>query len=122
MNTYTNLPLSQNNVEKTLQIFNNYFDQPITVKNNDLVALTGFFESRGFDKTAADTAASVIIMQAYKDSFDVMQILDSLKGLDNVEISGLVAEILNFNRLKTSFLGIVQQSIVSTEVLRNIIP
>jgi hypothetical protein len=124
MTLYTNLPIDRpvSNSEKTLQIFNTYFDQPITVKNNDLVALTGFFESKGFDKAAADTAASVIISQSYKDSYDVMQVLDSLKGLETIELSGLVTEIINFNRLKTSLLGIVQNSIPSIEVIRNILP
>jgi hypothetical protein len=124
MTSYTNLPAdrSQNDTEKTLQIFNTYFDQPITVKNNDLVALTGFFESKGFGKAAADTAASAIITQAYRDSYDVMQVLDSLKGLESVELSGLVSEIINFNRLKTSLLGVAQSSAPSIEVTRSILP
>ena len=49
-----------------------------------------------------------------------MQILDTLKGFDNVEISALVSEILNYNRFKTSFLGYTQSFVINDEVLRNI--
>ena len=50
-----------------------------------------------------------------------MQILDTLKGLNDVEISGLVAELLNYNRVKTSSLGYAQTFQTNAEVSRNIL-
>jgi hypothetical protein len=50
-----------------------------------------------------------------------MQILDTLKGLDSVEISALVAEILNYNRFKTSYLGYALAFTPRIEVSRNIV-
>lgn len=45
-----------------------------------------------------------------------------MKGLNNVEISALVAEIINYTRFKTSFLGYGQTYITNVEVDRNVLP
>ena len=51
-----------------------------------------------------------------------MEILSTLSGLSNVEISSLVGEILNYNRFKTSSLGISQLYAPADSVVRNILP
>ena len=48
------------------------------------------------------------------------QILDTLKGLDNVQLSGLVSEILNYNRFKSSSLGYADKPQPHPEIQRNI--
>lgn len=122
--TLTNIPSSNkstSNSDATLKVFNQYFQAPINLNNSELVAATGFFEKRGFGGPAADTIAIAILTQAATDGFSAMQILDTLSGLDNVQISSLVAEVLNYNRFKTSAIGVVQLYTASTEVLRNIV-
>lgn len=122
-NVYSNLPIQKNQVSSsdlTLQAFNNYYSKPIEIQVDTLQAMSGFFQSKGFDPTASDSIAIVIISQAKKDSYNPMQILDTLRGLDNVELSALVSEILNYNRYKTSFLGYAQNFVTPDEVLRNI--
>jgi hypothetical protein len=59
--------------------------------------------------------------QAKKDGYNPMQILDTLTGVDSVEISALVAEILNYNRVKTSFLGYSKEFTPHDEVQRNVL-
>lgn len=120
-NIYSNLP--QNNVDKeaTVQFFDAYYSQPLELNANVLSAVKGFFENRGFDVSSSETIALIIIKQAKKDGYNPMEIIDTLKGLDNVEISALVAEILNFNRVKTSFLGYAREFVVNNEIKRNII-
>jgi hypothetical protein len=49
-----------------------------------------------------------------------MQILDTLRGLDNVQLSGLVSEILNYNRFKSSSLGYADKPQPHPEIQRNI--
>jgi hypothetical protein len=51
-----------------------------------------------------------------------MSLLDTLKGLDSVDLSALVAEIMNYNRLKTSFLGYATKFTPHNEIVRNILP
>ena len=84
--------------------------------------MKSFFTSRGFETSAAESVVIVIIKQAKKDGYNPMEILDTLKGLTNVEISALVSEIVNNNRLKTSFLGYGLAFEPNFEVARNILP
>jgi len=123
MTTLSNLPKpkSTSNSDATLKVFNQYFDLPIELNNTELVAMTGFFAARGFDEVAAESTAITILTQAKKDNFSGMQVMDTLSGLDTVSISNLVAEILNFNRFKTSIIGVTQLSTPSAEVIRNIV-
>ena len=121
--TLTNIPVTKpaSSSDSTLKVFNQYFQSPIELNNNELVATIGFFEKRGFGGSAAENIAIAILTQAKKDGFSAMQIIDTLSGLDNVQISSLVAEILNYNRYKTSAIGVVQLYTASSEILRNII-
>jgi hypothetical protein len=122
--TYNNIPQSRNesNSDLTVRVFDQYFQAPIDLNNNELIAMIGFFETRGFDKDSAESTALVILKQAKKDNYSPMQIMDTLTGLSNVEISGLVAEILNYNRFKTSSLGVSQLYSPADDVVRNILP
>jgi len=120
---YSNIPSkkSSSDSNQTVEFFNNYYREPIAVNYNNVSTMVGFFQNRGFDTAAAENCAIVILTQAAQDKYDPMQLLDTLKGLDNVEISGLVAEILNFNRINTSLLGTVQKFTPSIEVTRQVL-
>ena len=118
--TYNNLPAKSASDTAIVQAFDAYSSAPLEIDASTIDAMRGFFTSRGFDKTAAESVSVVIIRQAKKDGYNPMQILDSLKGLDSVEISALVAEIINYNRFKTSFLGYALAFSANQEVARNI--
>jgi hypothetical protein len=121
--TYNNVPNQKaaSNSDQTIQAFDQYYQTPIELNNNELVAMTGFFEKRGFEINAAESTALVILQQAKKDGFNAMQVMDTLSGLTPIEISSLVAEILNYNRFKTSSLGTAQHYAPSEEITRNIL-
>lgn len=124
MTVYNNLPQSKtvgSSSDATVRVFDQYYQTPIDLNNNELVAMTGFFEKRGFTNIAAESTAIVILKQAKKDKINAMQIIDTLSGLNTVEISGLVAEILNYNRFKTSLIGVAQLYSPADEVSRNIV-
>jgi hypothetical protein len=121
-NSYSNLPQkSTSSNDPTIQAFDTYYSKPFELDANTLAAMTGFFGSRGFEESAAESIAVIIMKQAKQDGYNPMSILDTLKGLDNVEISALVGEILNFNRVKTSFLGYANQFTPPAEITRNIV-
>ena len=42
------------------------------------------------------------------DKLNVQQLLDTLSGVTNVQLSVIVAQILNINRSKTSAIGFVR--------------
>jgi hypothetical protein len=120
---YNNLPSEPKNKSSsdlTIQAFDTYYSKPLEISVDILNSMSGFFQSKGFEQVASENIAMVIIKQAKKDGYNPMQILDTLKGFDNVEISALVSEILNYNRFKTSFLGYTQSFVINDEVLRNI--
>lgn len=116
---YSNLPPSKSSA--MVQIFDAYTNKPLELEASILTAMKGFFTSRGFEDQSAESISVIIIKQAKNDGYNPMVILDTLKGLDNVEISALVSEILNFNRFKSSFLGYARQFNTADEVKRNIL-
>ena len=83
--------------------------------------MQAFFEKRGFGKASAEFTSSIIISQATLDGYNPIALLDTLKSLSDEGISGIVAEILNNNRFKTSALGIYFGFSSPDEIQRNII-
>lgn len=106
--------------EEVKEFFNRYFTEKISVSSNKIDAVVGFFTKRGFDTVSANNVAAVLIEQAKIDDVEIFTLLDTLKGLQDVEISGLVAEILNYNRSKSSIIGFKVERTNRTE-LRNIV-
>lgn len=103
------------------QFFNNYFNDTLAFPSNDVDAVVGFFESRGFDRTASISTATVILQQAKIDGVKVFELLDTLKGVDKVQLSYIVTEILNHNRSNTSSLGYKVNTENSLAEKRNIV-
>lgn len=116
-----NLPYKEQIEETTLKAFNSFYSAPIEIDSTVLAAIKGYFTNRGFEPTSAESLAITIITQCKQSGYNPMEILDTLKGLTNVELSGLISEILNYNRLKTSSLGYAQPFSTNPEVARNIL-
>lgn len=120
MSTYSNIPTSVTS-NKTVTAFDNYYSQPIEIDSSVLAAITGYFTSKGFGEVSSESIAVIIITQSKKDGYNPMRILDTLRGLNDVDLSALVSEILNYNRFKTSSLGVAQTIVPNVEVYRNIV-
>jgi hypothetical protein len=118
---YSNIPVSSSNQDKTVQAFDAYGTQPVEMNVTVLAAMKGFFTSRDFGEVAAESIAVTIIRQAVQDGYNPMQILDTLKGIDTVQLSAIVSEILNYNRFKSSSLGYAQPFRPNPEIARNIL-
>jgi hypothetical protein len=103
----SNLPSTEiiDSANQPKKFFNTYYNEGITVSSNIIDAATGFFESRGFDVLAAKAIANVLISQSKVDNVNVFQLIDTLKGLSEVQLSRVVTEILNYNRISISTLG-----------------
>ena len=124
MTYYNNLPQSTglaDSSQETLKVFDAYSTAPLNIDSATFDAMVGFFVSRGFGEDSARSMSYVIIKQAILDNYKPLQLIETLKGLSDVEISGLITEILNYNRFKTSSLGIASPFTPSAEVLRNIV-
>jgi hypothetical protein len=121
---YTNFPIERksDSANLTKQFFDEYFDKPIQIDNDALILFKAHFEKRGFDKSSAEIISAVINVQAKQDGLNPMTILDTLSGLDNVEVNGLITQILNYHRFKSSAIGIYVAPTSSDEAHRNILP
>jgi hypothetical protein len=97
--------------EDALVYFNSYYDNGGTVSytQNEVDAVVGYFLKRGFDKIAAINTGGVLLEQAKRDSVPVFKLLDTLEGINEVQLSNIVAQIINANRRKTSSIGYRQQ-------------
>lgn len=87
------------------KFFSTYYSSGISISVEILDATVSFFEGRGFSTTAAQSISTVLLSQAKIDKINVFTLLDTLKGLNEVQLSRIVREVLNYNRLRISVLG-----------------
>jgi hypothetical protein len=104
------------------EFFDRYFSKTISFPANQIDAVIGFFENRGFDKTAAISTSIVLLEQAKIDNINAFKLIDTLKGLSDIELSNVVAQVLNYNRPRSSSLGFKKSNQQSTFEQRNIVP
>lgn len=121
----SSINLPRNNVQNTDQpvrdFFDRYFQRRIEYSASEVDAVLGFFNKRGFDEASSSSIATVILQQAIVDQVDTFKILDTLKKLDETQLSAFVAEILNLSRVKSSALGFKSRNTANFFEARNII-
>lgn len=122
MTFYNNTPQQKtpDNAAYTLKIFDAYTETPIQVEVTVYEAVIGFFASRGFGDDAAKSISYAIIKESLTKNFSPFQYLDTLKGYDNVQLSGIVATLINSARYKTSSVGTANPFVPRSYVSRNI--
>jgi hypothetical protein len=103
------------------QFFDKYFTKTLTFPTNQVDAVIAFFEKRGFDKSAAISVGTILLNQAKIDNINIFKLLDTLKGLNELQLSAVVTEVLNYNRAKTSTLGYKRETAVDKIEKRNIV-
>lgn len=122
MTITSNLPVNKSDSADAVKLFfDNYFNAPISFPAAEVDAVTGFFKKRGFDSLAANSTAAVLLQQAKIDEVKIFELLDTLEGLNEVQLSAVVAEVLNYNRQKNSVLGFRQQETGELLEKRNIV-
>lgn len=118
-----NLPISQKSADSaanTKKLFNTFYDKQLSYPSNEVDAVIGFLENKGFDKQAARSTGAILLQQAKLDEVKVFELLDTLQGLTKLQLSGTVAQVLNFNREKTSSIGFKVENSVNYLEARNI--
>lgn len=118
----SNLPVEQNgSIEEVKQFFDKFFLQPVSFPSNQIDAVVGFFLKNGFDIQSARSTSIVLLNQARVDNVNVFQLLDTLRTLTDVQLSQVVAQVLNSYREKTSLLGYRVAQISDDYESRNIL-
>lgn len=119
----TNLPLQNNSSNRTevKTFFDKYFQEEISFPASQVDAVVGFFIKQGFSEENAKSTAIVLLNQAKLDNVNVMTLVDTLKSLTSIQLSQVVAQILNSYRENTSVLGYKVEQISDTFESRNIV-
>jgi hypothetical protein len=120
MNSNTGTSNQPDSAKEVKEFFNQYFTGKISFPSNEVDAVIGFFESRGFSKEGSIAVGTVLLQQAKLDDVNVFQLLDTLKKQDEIQLSSVVTEVLNYNREKISTLGYKLDNTVNRTESRNI--
>lgn len=110
----------QDSGKEVRQLFDRYFTKQISLTSNEVDTVVGFFTKRKFTKDAAISVATVILQQAKAENKKVFDLIDTLEGLDEVQLSRLVSAILNNNRSRISALGYKNNYNTETTENRNV--
>lgn len=115
----SNLP--QSDSDEVKQFFDKFFLHQVTFPSNQIDAVLGFFLKRGFDELSARSTAISLLNQSRLENVNVFQLIDSLKGLTDVQLSQVVTEVLNIYRDRRSSLGYKIAVTEETTESRNIV-
>lgn len=117
----SDLPNKEKNSErKVIDFFDSYFTEKQTFAVNQFDACTAFFTSKKFSKEAALTLSQVLLVESRNSNVNVFDLLDTLSGYTQVQLSTLVTTILNARRDKSSKLGFKVSNFGNTIEKRNI--
>lgn len=119
-----NLPTPQSPASSSDEVkvfFDKFFVNEVSFPSNQIDAVVGFFTKNGFDESSARSTGIVILNQARLDGVNVFQLIESLKNLTQVQLSQVVAQVLNSYREKTSLLGYRVAPLVDNYESRNIL-
>lgn len=123
MTLSTNLPLTTatDSAESVKTFFDNYYVKQFTYPADQIDAVVAFFEKKGFDTISSNAIAIVLLQQAKLDNINIFDLINTLKSFDEIKLSALVAEILNYNRQKISALGFKTEDLGEYLETRNIL-
>lgn len=119
----TNLPTQQSldSSQEVRQFFDKFFVHKVSFPSNQIDAVVGFFLKRDFDLDSARSTSIVLLNQARIDNVNVFELIDTLKTLTDVQLSQVVAQVLNAYREKISLLGYRVAPVADTYESRNIL-
>jgi hypothetical protein len=116
-----NLPETQSPAQQMKKFFDRNFNKAVTFPAGDIDASVAFFMKRGFDQTSAMSTAITVLNQARLENVPPFKILDTFKNLTDLQLSQVVAQIVNTYRENTSFLGYRVAPASDTYESRNIL-
>jgi hypothetical protein len=121
MNNLLSKPITDS-ARATQLFFSRYGQAGKEFKPDDVSSTIAFFQNRGFEDDAAILTALNVLKSAKQSRRPIFELLDTLTGLDGVQLSVIVSRILNQNRLPISSLGFRLNVNTTESVSRNIRP
>jgi hypothetical protein len=87
------------------QFFDKFYNEEVSFPAAEIDAVIGFFQRRDFDISSSRTISIVLLNQARSENVNVFTLLETLKSIPTMQLSSVVAQILNSYREKTSLVG-----------------
>ena len=118
-----NLPVKKekDSADPVKRYFNTYYQKQLAYPSNEVDAVIGFLENKGFDKEAAKSTGAILLQQAKIDGLKVFELIDTLGGLNKLQLSFTVAQVINFNRQRISSLGFRVDNTTTPVEARNLV-
>lgn len=101
--------------------FNNLSFPPIEVATNVSHAVQSFFENFTDNKRSAEILASAVIFTSSAQGINPMETLDEFINLPPGELNEYLTTFLNFNRVGTSLLGLINTQRASNQFIKRTI-
>jgi hypothetical protein len=115
-------PANPDSSQEVRNFFDKFYQKEVSFPASQIDAVVGYFMKRDFAEESAKVLAIILLNQAKTDNISVFKLVDTLKGLTDIQLSAVVTELLNTYREKTSALGYrISQSPITIES-RNIKP
>ena len=90
------------------------------INSNEFDALVGYFKKRGFEDIPSREISGIFIQKASSDNIPVFRLVDTLKGLNPIELNTTITQVINSDRLRSSTVGFKKEIKTDTYDLRNI--
>lgn len=113
--------LKMESVSTLTKLFNRQENNQIPYKASEVDSVVGYFLKRGFERIAAVNTALILLQNAGQDKIPVYELLDTLKGINDVQLSQIVTSILNASRSSSSQIGYKFENRIERFDERNII-
>ena len=113
---------SQDSTDKTVRIFDNFYTTQLVVNGSDYDVIYSFFKSVTPSTKIAGNYTALLFRIAQTGGYNVMSLLDALKGVDSkLQLTQVMAYYLNTFKSKNSLYGIGILPKPNEAVQRNIV-
>lgn len=93
--------------DKTIQIFDNFYNTEVSVNASDYDVVFSFFRSISGNDTVAENFTASLFRISQSTGATVLELMNQLTGLDNtLEVTRVMCYFLNSNKSKTALYGL----------------
>lgn len=107
--------------DRVRNFFDKFYGEPVSFNASEFDSVKGYFEKRGFDENSSQSITGILLTQAKKENIPAFQLINTLKGIDDVQLSFVVNQILNYSRQKNTVLGYKREQPPEMFESRNIV-
>ena len=108
-------------VDKTVRIFDNFYNYAAPVDSNEYSVVNSFFRSIFADTKAANNLTTTFFIIAKETGIPVLMLLKQVEGQSSIELTTTMAYLLNGLRSPSTLLGVNQPVTANYYTARNVL-